>query len=305
MCFEKKQMAFYGNMTVAELAETILSEQREGVEAVGRAVPLTTAHIVEIVRHINGASNPGEILNAIVGSRAVQGQAQRCLGWTGRFTKSDAKKGVRYPVLYIHGVGDVLVHRVLYHNFVQAVPLYERKNPNTLLCRHIHANCHCFSPNHLKLGTPADNYKDAVAHGTARITNYDGENNPCARLSWEDVAVIRTMRPAYTYQAIGDTFGVSKATAHHICSGKRWASTPSATPSDDGGHAVGNADSVALLRRQARTDAVSLRRVPVDSAEEMTRWIEANVVKRKSKAGSAKLPRRNVANATSVDGLGP
>ena len=56
VCLEKEQMALYGNMTVAELAETILSEQREGVEAVGRAVPLTKAHIVEIVRHIDGAT---------------------------------------------------------------------------------------------------------------------------------------------------------------------------------------------------------------------------------------------------------
>lgn len=49
----------------------------------------------------------------------------------------------------------------------------------------------CWNPDHLFLGTIADNVADMVAKGRARNGDVRGERNPSARITWEIVRSIR------------------------------------------------------------------------------------------------------------------
>lgn len=108
----------------------------------------------------------------------------------------------------------------------------------------------CCRPDHLFLGTQADNIADALAKGrfpsgerngayvhrerirqqrTAR-GNYGrlpGESNPAAKLTEDDVREARRLfASGVTKKAIGARFGVSSQTICNVISGKHWGHVP-------------------------------------------------------------------------------
>lgn len=72
----------------------------------------------------------------------------------------------------------------------------------------------------LRWDTPAGNHADKSAHGTWQ----GGENNPAAKLTEQDVLVIRELSAEGLGQRkIARMFGVAKPTVKRILSGKTWS----------------------------------------------------------------------------------
>lgn len=85
--------------------------------------------------------------------------------------------------------------------------------PPGLVVRHTCDTPHCTNPDHLELGTQADNMRDKVTRGrTAKART---------KLTSAQVMLMHTMRfEGYSIQAIADKFGVHYVTAQYILSGK-------------------------------------------------------------------------------------
>ena len=76
-------------------------------------------------------------------------------------------------------------------------------------------NPSCVNPDHLFLGTPADNMADRKTKG-----RYNGTN---AKLTAEQVAAIRVRRSAgERTMALAEEFGVGQRQIYYVCSGQNW-----------------------------------------------------------------------------------
>lgn len=80
----------------------------------------------------------------------------------------------------------------------------------------------CVNPDHLFLGTSADNNRDR--HRKGRSKNLDrGESHPKAKLSWQEVAAMRGLSVSgWTQQALADRFGVSRGNVSKIVNGRSY-----------------------------------------------------------------------------------
>lgn len=92
--------------------------------------------------------------------------------------------------------------------------------------RHACNNPGCVNPDHLMLGTQADNIRDKMEHG--RIDQQRGERHYRARLSEEDVRAIRARYQAggITQTALGKEYGVTQSVIARILSRKAWSHLP-------------------------------------------------------------------------------
>lgn len=105
------------------------------------------------------------------------------------------------------------VHRVMYEHF---------KGPiNGLHVLHKCDTPACCNPDHLFLGTHADNMADKVAKG--RVGNLRGSAVPTSKLTEMDVARIRErLATRETLVSIAADYGVSFGLIGHIKSGRAW-----------------------------------------------------------------------------------
>lgn len=131
-----------------------------------------------------------------------------CWVWMGRLTR--------------RGYGSVLsarpkrramaAHRISWE-------LYRGPIPEGMLVLHRCDYPPCVNPDHLFLGTVADNNRDMVEKG--RSTR--GERHPKARLKACDVLEIRRLSESgATNQAVATMFGVSDSTIDAIRNRRRW-----------------------------------------------------------------------------------
>lgn len=87
----------------------------------------------------------------------------------------------------------------------------------------------CVRPDHLFVGTRADNERDKIAKG--RRPSTAGESDPNARLSEGDVKRIREMRAGgASYVRIAGEYGLNYTHVRDICHGKCWANVPLEAP---------------------------------------------------------------------------
>ncbi len=78
----------------------------------------------------------------------------------------------------------------------------------------------CCNPDHLFLGTKADNNADMIAKGRDRQRPLLGESNPQAKLTREQV--IEILASGESAAALARRFGVSASTAKDVRAGKTW-----------------------------------------------------------------------------------
>jgi len=78
----------------------------------------------------------------------------------------------------------------------------------------------CVNPDHLFLGTPADNKRDERAKGRSAI----GERHPRARLTAANVRSIRERYGRDSTASLAQEFGISKYHVWDVARGKAWAS---------------------------------------------------------------------------------
>lgn len=82
----------------------------------------------------------------------------------------------------------------------------------------------CINPDHLFLGTHADNTADRISKGRSsrRKSSQQGERSNSARLTPQDVLFIRNS--TLTQKALARCFGVHRTTIHKVRANKSWAS---------------------------------------------------------------------------------
>lgn len=137
-------------------------------------------------------------------SKVVMGLPQEC--WATTLSKD----ACGYSVLKV-GTKNIKSHRLVHSLF--------RPNVEAPVVRHTCDNPACVNPLHLIAGTPKDNARDRMVRG--RSGNLKGENNGRAKLSKEQVLMIRSS--AEDGAALGRKFGVSKVMVNRIRRGLAWS----------------------------------------------------------------------------------
>ena len=96
--------------------------------------------------------------------------------------------------------------------------------PAGLCVRHTCDNSLCVNPNHLILGTHADNMRDMKERGRRRGKGgKQGENHPRHKLTAEQVREIRTLLLTKSHSDIASCYGITKQAITAISTGKTWS----------------------------------------------------------------------------------
>lgn len=106
-----------------------------------------------------------------------------------------------------NGYGSIKVNRrrILTHRFAAFLVL--GRESTYCICHHCD-NPPCCNPSHLFEGTVADNDLDKRQKG--RMPSFKGEKNPNAKLTWNDVILIRSS--SLTLKELGRQFNITKQT---------------------------------------------------------------------------------------------
>lgn len=97
---------------------------------------------------------------------------------------------------------------------------YKGVVPKDLCICHTCDNRLCINPDHLWVGTRADNNRDKMEKG--RHVGSPGIRNGRAILTEEQVIIIRSMKGQYTAHYIAEMFGVKSVTISKLLQGKTW-----------------------------------------------------------------------------------
>ena len=113
----------------------------------------------------------------------------------------------------------VLGHRLSYE-------LHKGPIPKGLYVCHSCDNGHCVNPEHLFLGTPADNSRDFIEKG-GKPGAY-GASHYRTRLTENDVKEIRQLyvNSRMTFRQIGERYNLKPVTIHNIVRRKTWTHVP-------------------------------------------------------------------------------
>ena len=138
-------------------------------------------------------------------SRVATGTPDECWEWQGStFPNGYGRIGM--------GGRHRLAHRAAWELTFGAIPA-------GLCCLHRCDNKSCVNPDHLFLGTKADNSADMIAKGRSK----QGSRNPKSKLSDSDVQEIRILLESGVMQTeIASIYQVSNITVNHISTGRTW-----------------------------------------------------------------------------------
>lgn len=144
-------------------------------------------------------------------SRVAKGDG--CWEWTGAVKSNGyGHLGIKYQTFLAHRVAWTLAYGPI---------------PDSLVVCHKCDNRLCCRPDHLFLGTIADNQHDMFSKGRGRIGIGPGELNEQAKLTASEVQTIRAMHAAgtHTQSALAAMFGVGRTTITMIVNRKNWRDT--------------------------------------------------------------------------------
>jgi len=103
----------------------------------------------------------------------------------------------------------------------QAYLAFRGQEPGDLCVCHKCDTPECVNPDHLFLGTYADNNRDRDEKGRTVVNR--GEDNGCAKISWEQAQQIRAIYASgVPSEAIGPEFGITGRQVRNIVRKKQW-----------------------------------------------------------------------------------
>jgi hypothetical protein len=115
-------------------------------------------------------------------------------------------------------VGDKTYQRIYIHRGV--CTLFNGPCPDGMECRHLNGDMTDNRALNLAWGTPGENNRDKILHGT--VTK--GEANGGAKLTADEVRLMREIRASdgTPYKQLAEMFGVSTMTAFRATVGHSW-----------------------------------------------------------------------------------
>ena len=139
-----------------------------------------------------------------------------CWLWTGAMSKSG------YGVACHRSIHSP-AHRFFYERMVAKVP-------DDLFVCHKCDTPACVNPNHMFIGTPADNLADMRAKGRWRAYDRHCERNPKAKFTADQVVEIRRqLASGASNRSLAKSLGVYTSTIRQIKIGATWAESASST----------------------------------------------------------------------------
>lgn len=121
----------------------------------------------------------------------------------------------------IRGYGLIVVHPGIYKAHRLSWTAYHGPIPEGKYVCHTCDNRSCVNPDHLFIGSQADNMADMVKKG--RAGRLAGEKNGRSRLT-EDQAreILRLRKEGVSLRRVATMFGIGKTTVRHITNGTTW-----------------------------------------------------------------------------------
>lgn len=135
-------------------------------------------------------------------------KSEGCWIWTGW------KKNGRYGTFSLSGK-HIQAHRLSWEWANGPIP-------EGLCVLHRCDNPACVNPDHLFLGTHADNMRDMIAKGRRKFAPPTGTAHWRAKLDPDKVRIIRRWRGSRTAESTAEAFGVSHATIEDVWAGRTW-----------------------------------------------------------------------------------
>jgi hypothetical protein len=137
-----------------------------------------------------------------------------CWLWTASFVRTGYGQFAMWAEGKMHMVA---AHRMAWILTNGPIP------PDMAVMHVICDNPPCVRPEHLALGTIADNNADMYAKGRNGQTGMIGERHHQAKLTWDDAAEIRRLNAAgMTISDLSRGFGVNRGAIRRIVTGRGW-----------------------------------------------------------------------------------
>lgn len=133
------------------------------------------------------------------------GKPDACWPWTGTIDRNG------YGVISDEKRRQIRAHRIAYERVKGRIP-------DGLCVLHHCDNRPCCNPDHLFVGTDADNNHDR--HRKGRYPT--GAAHPLAKLTDQDVREIRSSYPQMTQKSIAERYGLDQTTISEIVLRKKW-----------------------------------------------------------------------------------